>query len=149
MAEARVQRILPADEWKKRQIETLKSVGARNYAQGISMPKKDPIEAGIQAQARYEEQMKKDEVLKRREAALKATNINEWYAYASDLGTNRLVEGVVKREKKVDKFVKGWQPLLLDHVSKIDELPDVTDADREERMLENLRGLKALKGKWR
>ncbi len=149
MAEARVQRILPADEWKKRQIETLKSVGARNYAQGISMPKKDPIEAGIQAQARYEEQMKKDEVLKRREAALKATNINEWYAYASDLGTNRLVEGVVKREKKVDKFVKGWQPLLLDHVSKIDELPDVTDADRENKMLENLRGLKALKGKWR
>lgn len=149
MAEARVQRLLPPDEWKKRQIETLKSVGARNYAQGISMPKKDPIEAGIAAQARYEEQMKKDEVLKRREAALKATNINEWYAYASDLGTNRLVEGVVKREKKVDKFVKGWQPLLLDHVSKIDELPNVTDADREERMLENLRGLKALKGKWR
>jgi len=149
MAEARVQRILPADEWKKRQIETLKSVGARNYAQGISMPKKDPIEAGIQAQARYEEQMKKDEVLKRREAALKATNITEWFAYSSDLGVNRLVEGVVKREKKVDRFIKGWQPLLVDHVTKIDELPDITDADRENKMLENVRGLKALKGKWR
>ena len=144
-----IQRILPPDEWKKRQIETLRSVGRTNYEQGISMPKKDPIEAGIAAQARYEEQMKKDEVLKRREEALKATNKDEWYNYAKDIGAGRLVEGVTKREKKVDRFVKAWQPILLDHVSKIDAMPDVTDADRENRMLENLRGLKGLKGKWR
>jgi len=29
----------------------------------------------------------------------------------------------------------------------IDAMPDATDRDREERMLANLRGLKALKGK--
>ena len=140
---------MPPDEWKKRQIETLKQVGRTNYAQGISMPKKDPIEAGIEAQPRYEEQMRKDEVLKRREAGLKATNMAEWFQYANTLGVDRLVDGVVKREKKVDRFVKAWQPMLADHLSKIDAMPDVTDADREERMLENLRGLKAMKGKWR
>jgi hypothetical protein len=59
------------------------------------------------------------------------------------------VEGVTKREKKVDKFVRAWQPVLSDHVSTIDALPDVTDADRENRMLENLRGLKTKKGAWR
>jgi len=149
MAEARVVRILPQDEWKKRQLETLKSVGQRNYTQGISMPKKDPIEAGIEAQERYEEVMKRDEVLERREAGLRATNMSEWFGYANTIGAPRIVEGVVKREKKVDRFIRGWQPILSDHVATIDELPDVTDADRETRMLENLRGLKAKKGAWR
>ena len=144
-----VQRILPPDEWKKRQIGNLKQVGRQNYAQGISMPKKPPIEAAIAAQDRYEEQMRKDEVLKRRKEALEKVTDDEWFAYAKELGTERLVDGVVKREKKVDRFVKAWQPMLLDHVSKIDAMSDVTDADREERMLANLRGLKDLKGKWR
>jgi len=144
-----VKRILPPDEWKKRQIGNIKQVGRQNYAQGISMPKKSPIEEAIKAQDRYEEQMRKEEVLKRRKEALETVTDDEWYAYASEIGAERLVDGVVKREKKVDRFVKSWQPMLLDHVAKIDELPDVTDADRENRMLENLRGLKGLKGKWR
>jgi len=149
MAEARVVRLLPPDVWRKRQLDTLKSVGRANYEQGISMPKKDPIEAGIAAQDRYEEQMRKDEVLERRKEGLKATNMAEWYGFTHGIGSPRLVEGVTKREKKVERFIRGWHPILTEHVTKIDELPDVTDADREERMLENLRGLKAKKGAWR
>ncbi|MBW2559542.1 MAG: hypothetical protein JRE40_01680 [Deltaproteobacteria bacterium] len=144
---AAVKRLLSPEEWKKRQIDTLKSVGEANYKVGIASPKRDPIEAGIAAQDRYEAQMKKDEVLKRREEALKKTSMAEWYKYASELGAARLVDGVTKREAKVGDFVRAFQPLLLDHVNKIDALPDVTDSDRENRMVENLRGLKALKGK--
>lgn len=144
---AAVKRLLSPTEWVKRQIDTLRSVGATNYKVGIAGPKRDPIEAGIAAQGRYEEQMRKDEVLKRREESLRKTNMAEWYKYASDLGAGRLVDGVTKREAKVTKFVTTFQPLLSEHVGKIDALPDVTDSDRENRMLENLRGLKALKGK--
>ena len=144
-----VKRILPPEEWKKRQLDTLKSVGRTNYAQGISMPKKDPIAAAIAAQERYEEQMRKDDVLKRRKEVLETVTAADWFNYAQNIGVDRLVDGVVKREKKVDNFVKGWQPVLLDHVAKIDAMADVTDADREARMLENLRGLKAKKGTWR
>jgi len=149
MPDVRVVRIMSPDEWKKRQLSTLSSVGQTNYAQGITAPRNDPIAAGIAAQGRYEAQMKKDEVLKRREAGLKATSMNDWAAYAQALGVNRLVEGVQKREKKVDTFIKSFQPLLADHVSKIDAMPDITDADREQRVMANLRGLKALKGKWK
>ena len=144
-----VKRILPPEEWKKRQLDTLKSVGRANYAQGISMPKKSPIEAGIAAQDRYEEQMRKEEVLKRRKENLETVTDEEWFNYAQNIGVDRIVDGVVKREKKVDKFVRGWQPVLLDHVAKIDAMADVTDADRENKMLENVRGLKAKKGAWR
>ena len=142
-----VTRILSPEDWKKRQIDTLKAVGATNYAVGISKPKKDPIAAGIAAQDRYEAQMRKDEVLARRKTSLEKTSMAEWYKYASTLGKDRLVDGVVKREAKVGDFIRTYQPMLVDLESKIDALPDVTDSDRETRMLENLRGLKALKGK--
>jgi hypothetical protein len=144
-----VTRILPPDEWKKRQIETLKAVGQRNYEQGINRPKKDPIEAGIAAEEKWAARIKEAIDEERRKKALMATNMQEWFNFAMNIGAGRLVEGVVKREVKVDRFVKAWQPILLDHVAKIDSLPAVTDADMETRMLENLRGLKALKGAWR
>jgi len=144
-----VTRILPPDEWRKRQINNLKSVGQTNYTQGISMPKKDPIEAGIAAEDKWAARIKEAIEQKRRAKALAATNMTEWYNYAANIGAGRLVEGVTKREAKVDRFVKSWAPLLSDHVSKIDSMPAVTDSDMEQRMLENLRGLKALKGKWR
>ena len=142
-----VKRLLSPEEWKKRQIDTLSAVGASNYRVGIAGPKRDPIAAGIAAQDRYEAQMRKDEVLKRRKTELEKTSMAEWYKYSSELGANRLVEGVTKREAKVGDFIRAFQPMLSEHVSRIDTLPDVTDGDRENRMLENLRGLKALKGK--
>ena len=142
-----VKRLLSPEEWKKRQLDNLKAVGESSYKVGIAGPKADPIAAGIAAQSRYEAQMKKDEVLARRKTALEKTNIAEWYKYASEIGAGRLVDGVVKREAKVGDFVRVWQPILLDHVTKIDALANVTDKDREDRMLENLRGLKALKGR--
>jgi len=149
MPEARVVRILPPDEWRKRQIGNIKAVGQANYTQGISMPKKDPIQAAIAAEDKYAARTKAAIEERRREKALKSVSTAEWYKYSSEIGAGRLVEGVTKREAKIDKFVKGWQPMLLEHVSKIDAMPAVTDADMEARMLENLRGLKALKGQWR
>ena len=143
-----VTRILSPEEWKKRQIGNLKAVGETNYKVGIAHPRKDPIEAGIKAEDKYQNAMKKVLEERRRAKGLERTNMQEWFKFASDLGSARLVEGVVKREEKVDRFVRSWQPLLSDHVSKIDSMPDATDKDREERMLANLRGLKALKGKW-
>jgi len=149
MAEVRTVRVLPPDEWRKRQINNLRAVGQQNYQQGIAMPKKDPIQAAIAAEDKWAARIRQAIEEKRRAKALQSVSMQEWYKYAAELGANRLVEGVTKREAKVQKFVNAWVPLLQDHLSKIDQLPAVTDADMETRMLENLRGLKALKGKWR
>jgi len=143
-----VMRLKKPDDWIKRQLENLRRVGEDNYKVGIRFPKKDPIAAGIAAQDRYEEMMRKKEVLERRKIKLEATDINEWGGYADTIGAPRLVEGVTAREKEVRDFVTAWQPILLDHVDSIDKMPDVTDKDREDRMLANLRGLKAKKLAW-
>lgn len=144
---ASVTRILSPTDWAKRQIDTLKSVGEGNYKVGIAHPRKDPIAAGIAAEDKYADTMKKVIDEGRRAAGLADVTMAEWYGYASNIGAGRLVDGVVKRSAKISKFVTAYQPMLVDHVSKIDVMADVTDKDREDRMLENLRGLKALKGK--
>jgi hypothetical protein len=142
-----VKRVLSPEDWKKRQIDTLKSVGRANYAEGIKSPKADPIARGIATEGKYAEETRKAIDAGRRKAALEKTSMNEWYQYASTLGADKLVDGVVKREAKVGAFITAFQPMLTTHLSKVDSLADVTDGDREARMLENLRGLKALKGK--
>ena len=149
MCTPQVTRILPPDEWKKRQINNLRAVGEENYKVGINRPKKDPIQAGIEAEEKWAARVKEAIEEKRRQKALQTVSMEEWFNFAANIGAPRLVEGVTKREVKIDRFVRAWQPILQDHVQKIDSMPAVTDKDMEERMLANLRGLKALKGAWR
>ena len=146
---ATVTRILKPEDWISRQISTLKAVGETNYGTGIASPRKDPIAAGIAAEDRYAAQTRKAIDEGRRARALQATNIDEWYTYSANIGKGRLVEGVTKREKEVRDFVGAWHAMMSDHVSKLDVLPAVTDADMENRVLTNLRGLKGMKGTWR
>jgi len=144
---AAVKRVISPEDWKKRQLDTLKSVGRTNYLQGIASPKADPIARGIETEDKYAAETRKAIDAGRRKAALEKTSMSEWFKYAHDLGADKLVDGVTKREAKVAAFITSFQPMLTTHLAKVDALAEETDADRETRMLENLRGLKALKGK--
>ena len=142
---ASVTRLIPASEWVSKQIGNLQAVGETNYRSGITRPKKDPITAGIAAQGAYEAAMRDPATLKRRETGLKRTNMDEWASMSERVGAPRLVQGVTERQYKVERFVQTWQPRLEAHLRHIDSLPAVTDADRERKMVENLRGLRNLK----
>lgn len=143
---ASVKRVLSPEDWVRRQIDTLKSVGRANYLKGIASPKADPIARGIETEGKYAAATRKAIEEGRRKAALEKVSMADWFLYAKELGADKLVDGVTKREPKVRKFVTAWQPVLTSHLAAIDALAEETDSDRENRMLENLRGLKALKG---
>lgn len=142
-----VKRVISPEEWKNRQINTLKAVGRTNYIEGIKSPKADPIARGIETEKKFAAEMRKAIDSEARKKGLEKSSMAEWYLYSSTLGADKLVDGVTKREAKVKKFIDSFQPMLTTHLDKIDALPEETDSDRENRMLENLRGLKALKGK--
>jgi len=144
---ASVKRVISPEDWKNRQLDTLRSVGRANYVKGIASPHADPIDAGIKAEGKYAEETRKAIDAGRRKAALAKSSMAEWYQYSSTIGADKLVDGVIKREPKVGAFITAFQPMLTSHLAKIDGLANVTDSDRENRVLENLRGLKALKGK--
>jgi hypothetical protein len=141
-----IQRLPTAQQWVDKQIGNLQAVGEANYRVGITSPKKDPIQAGIAAQGAYESKMRDPAVLKRRETGLRKTNSDEWATMCESVGASRLVQGVVSRQYKVERAVGSLVGKLATHLQKIDALPNVTDADRERRMVENLRGLRAMKG---
>jgi len=142
-------RILPPEKWVQRQITNLERVGRANYLTGISVPKRHTINRGIQAEPRFVDTMQKVLAEGRRAAGLKIVTLEEWFGYARDIGADRLVPGVTKRRAKVERFVGAWNPIILDHAKKLDELPIVTLEDRINKMVTNVRGLVALKGKWK
>jgi len=144
---ATVKRVLSPEDWRKRQIDNLKAVGRTSYLQGISSPKADPIARGIATEDKYAAEMRKAIDSKARASALAKTDMATWAKYSKEIGADKLVDGVVKREAKVGDFINAFQPMLSSHLGKIDQMAEATDSDREQRMLENLRGLKALKGK--
>jgi len=144
---ATVTRILDPTTWRNRQIVNLKAVGASNYKIGIGYPRKDPIKAGIDAEAAFKDAMKKVTDGELRKKGLEGTNMEEWFGFSSNIGAGRLEEGVVKRETKVAKFLEKYNPLLKAHVDAMDKLETGTDTQRKEKMIKNLEGLKALHGK--
>ncbi len=145
---ATVKRVISPTEWVERQIGNLKAVGEKNYKAGILSPKADPIARGMETEEKWAAAMKEAMDNESRKKGLAKTDMGEWAKYSLESGASKLVEGVVKRKAKVDRFVGAYQPALVTHLSSIDALPEDTDAEREERMLENVRGLKQLKGKY-
>jgi hypothetical protein len=141
-----ITRIPSPEDWRAKQVGNLKAVGEANYRAKIVKPKKDPILAGIEAEAKYANEMRRVIETKAREAGLRATSADEWLSYAESIGAGRLVEGVTKREPKIAKFLNKWQPLLKSHVDKLDTMPNATLAERKAKMLANVDGLVALHG---
>jgi len=148
---ATVQRVLPPDKWREKQIDTLRSVGRKNYLIGIAFPKKDPIEEGKseKAEKRFAATMKLVVDEKRRKKALDPLTIDDWYPFARDIGADILVPAVTKRATKVARFVNAWQPMLVEHLGNIDPLPVETLEERISKAAENIRGLAAMKMAWK
>ena len=132
-----------------KQLDNFAAVGAINYLAGAQQPKADPIEAGIAAQPAYEAAMRDPNVLRRRVDGLRATNINEWITQVETKGVQRISDGVAAARPKIERFWSAFHPLLLQHVQKIRAMSAVTPADRKNRMIANLDGLRALKGRAR
>jgi len=141
-----VTRLPSPEDWREKQLTTLKAVGEANYAKAIAKPRKDPIAAGIAAEEKWASAIKGAIEKKSRAAALKIVTSDEWLTYATEIGKGRLVEGVTKREPKVKRFIDAFQPKLSEHLAKIDPMPDVTLTDRIEKAKQNIIGLAALKG---
>jgi len=151
VARPTIQRILPPDKWREKQIGNIRAVGRTNYLVGIAFPKADPIERGKSdmAERRYNATMRLVLDEERRKKALEPLTIDDWFPYARDIGADILVDAVVKREKKVGKFINSWHPMLADHLSKIDPMPVETLEQRISKAADNIRGLAAMRGAWK
>ncbi len=142
-----IQRLISPSAWKERQINALKSTGQANYTQGIQNPKADPIAEAIAAKGAWENGIREAQANDRFVKGLQKTSFQEWQGYAANIGAGKLVEGVIKREAKVAKFLNAWQPELTSVLASLDAMPIDTTSDRDAKMLANVKALRELRGK--
>ncbi len=143
-----ITRLISPTDWSNKQINGIKAVGQVNYTAGIQRPKKDPIQAGIAAEAKWANQVQQAIQNGTRAKHLQNVTAQEWETYAETIGAPRLVDGVVRRQAKVTAFTTAFQPQLLNLLSTVDAMPTGTQSERNQKMIATIDGLRALRGQW-
>lgn len=143
-----VQRVIPPEQWRKKQLDTLSAVGRTNYLLGIATPKRSPIEAGSSqaSEAKFNASMQLVLQNKRRMKGVAGSSDAEWFTYAREIGAANLVSGVTKREAKVADFIQSWHGQLTQVLSNVDKMATATLEERIQKSAENIRALAALHG---
>jgi hypothetical protein len=131
----------------KQQEKAIAAAGL--YAKNVASPERDPVQAALAANDKRVNKLKESIEKKTWEERMRRLPAGYVSKKAAEIGAPRYAQGVEANKDKVDDFWAKQQPLLDAHQKKIDAMPQATDADREKRMLENLRGMRALKGKAR
>ena len=134
--------------WADKQLARVR-VSLPEYKAGVEAPARNPIEEAIKKNAKRIANLQKSLREKTWEKTMAKLSLEDWKKPTLELGAERFIRGVEAKEGKIRAFIDRFQPLLSTHVSAVEAMPDVSDAEREARMLANLRGLKKLKGKWR
>jgi len=123
-------------------------VADKDYRWGVEHPERNPIEAALAANDKRIARIKESLDKKTWEKKMEKLTIEDWRKPALEKGVGRFPEGIEVARPKIDKFWRGWHPILSGIQSAVRALPEITDADREKRMIENLRRLKAAKATW-
>jgi hypothetical protein len=109
-------------------------------------PRKDPIAGMKGANATYK--ARTQEAIAQDRYAKGVANIDETEMYATiqKRGGQAFASGVADRQGKITKKMIALAPKIAAVATAIDRMANVTDADREARMLANVRGMRAIKG---
>ncbi len=129
-------------------VKTVASKKAK-YAADVLKPRRPFNTAAAAAYPKMEDKLKSFLDSGLWPAIMGAVDYQAALKTASTHGADALVSGVAARETKIANFWMKWQPILNTHTDRIQALPNASDQNREDRVIQNLRGLKALKGTWR
>lgn len=132
----------------KKMVENAKRA-TESYRQGVMNPIRGPATAALAAADKRAEAVRRSLDDKTWEKAMATISDEYVQRKAAEVGSARFASGVEAAKDKIEKFWSKWTPHLEEVRSKIEAMPDVTDSDREARMLENLKLMRSKKGVWR
>lgn len=126
-----------AAKWKQRS-----SAAATDYARGVAQTDKDPTALAIQAGPRYLQNVQKAFNEGRWANGLRRVGKTGWQAAVAAKGETNYSTGVNAAEQKV---AEAFGPLLAfeqNLQNNVHGMPNVTDADRDNRMLAWSKGMR-------
>ena len=106
-----------------------------DWLAGVKTPSRDPIEAAIAAEGKYEDRLKQAIADKKWSKGLKKSSFAEIVEVATKVGPGAYTTGVAARETKIKRVFTELQPLQQSVSDAIQNMSDKTDADREKRLL--------------
>lgn len=123
-----------ADRWAKQQVENAEGAGD-DWLDGVKNPSRDPIDAALAAEEKWEDRLQQAIKDKKWSKNLKKSSHAEIVEIVDGLGTGVYTNAFTPRAKKIRRVVGELQPLVQAASNTIQGMSDKTDADREKRLL--------------
>ena len=127
-------KVKSADRWAKQQVANAEASGD-DWLDGVRNPSRDPIEAAIAAEDKWENRLQQAIKDKKWAKNLAKSSHAEIVEVAEALGTGVFTGSFAPRAKKIKRVVDELQPLVQAASDTIQAMSDKTDADREKRLL--------------
>lgn len=135
--------VISAEEWAEKQTKNA-AAAADTWHKNVQRPRREPIQAAIAAAAKRKEKVLKSLEEGKWEKSMAKVDESVMYEVIRQTGPEGYRRGVQARAAKVLARAKELQPMVTALKLEIEQMPDVTDADREARMVANLRGMKVI-----
>jgi hypothetical protein len=134
-------RVPNASDWSDKMVKRA-SAASDDWLNGVLNPKKNPKEAAIKANAKRKDRLEQAEKDGKWLKAMNNVDEEETIATIKAVGAAGFRAGVEARAGKIKKKIEKLQPLVAAVATTIDGMSDATEADREKRMLTNLKLMK-------
>lgn len=128
------------EDWADNQVKRAADA-AIEWEKNVQHPRRDPLKAAIAAAPKRAEKVRQSLDQGKWEKAMGKVDEDLMYATIRKRGAAAFRAGVQDRKDKVLARAKELQPMVAALKAKIDSMPDVTDADREARLLAARRGM--------
>lgn len=136
-------RLPSPQDWAANQIQAAQNAAGK-WLQNTLHPSKNPIVEAKKAAGRYASETQKAIQENRFAKGLDRVNEDDMVATITQVGAAGFSAGVSNRAGKIKSAIDRLQPVLLAHVQKMDGLPVETEAQREAKVIENLRGMRQI-----
>lgn len=136
-------RVVSAADWAEDQVTAAKNKAAK-WLERSRRPKKVPSTAALAAKGKYRNKLEEALAGGYWEAAMGRVDEDLRMLIIEAVGATGFSQGIERHKPKVVARVKELQPLVLALAQEIDAMPQVTDDEREARMLAAKRGMQRI-----
>ena len=141
-------RVPETDTWVEGQITNTRNA-AEKWKANTLRPKRDPIVAAKAAKEKWKNAVTKAAQEDRFAKGLEQVDEADMIATIQATPSTAVADGVERRRGKIERKVGKLRNLMVGHLAAVDRMPTNTDAEREAKMLANLRGMRAVGDKMR
>jgi len=134
-------RVLSAEEWSKKYATRAKASGA-DWLKAVLSPSKNPIEAALKATAKRKAKVEESLRDGTWEKSMAKVDQDLMILMIEKGGAAAYENAVDAKQEKQARKIKLMQPMVEALALELDKMPDVTDADREKKMIAAKNGMK-------